>query len=441
MENQIELTEIFLTNPEWKKAWDLIHIQNVSVNLCGKAGTGKSTFLRAIAKFSKKNTVFTAPTGIAALNIRGVTLHSFFGLHFGPLMPEDPRWTKHRLNQRKTKIIKKMDLLVIDEISMVRADVLDSVDLILRKICKADLPFGGKQLLIVGDNFQLEPVVKPNEWEILKQLYKTQYYFSSKAFEKAGFEVVELKTIYRQNEKYFIDLLEKIRTASAGIYDINELNGRLVSQAEIEKSNNFGIILTTRNAVANAENLLKLAKIKSPQHDFKAKIEGKFSEANYPTDELLSLKAGAQIIMIKNDANKKWVNGTLGKVLEIFEDEVKILLENGKEVIVSRSTWEQIEYDFDPKTKKISENIVGTFIQFPLRLAWAITIHKSQGLTFNNIILNLEGGAFAAGQLYVALSRCRTFEGLSLLHNVKISDMKVHPEVMQFAGLGKYLDE
>lgn len=441
MENQTELTEIFLTNPEWKKAWDLIHINNVSVNLCGKAGTGKSTFLRAISKFSNKKVVFTAPTGIAALNIRGVTLHSFFGFHFGPLLPEDPRWLKHKLNSSKTKIINKMDLLVIDEISMVRADVFDSIDLVLRRICKKDIPFGGKQLLIVGDNFQLEPVAKPDEWQILQEYYQNPYYFSSKVFELANFDVVELKIIYRQNEQYFIKLLEKVRTASANYHDINELNTRLIGTEELIKNNQFGIILTTRNSVANAENILKLAQIKNSQHDFKAIIEGNFKIANYPADELLSLKPEAQIMMIRNDINKKWVNGTLGKVIEIFEDEIKVLLENGKEVLVSREVWEQIEYDFDAKTKKISEKIVGTFCQFPIRLAWAITIHKSQGLTFNNVILNLEGGAFAAGQLYVALSRCRTFEGLKLLYTVKSSDIRVHPEVMKFSGLSKYIEE
>lgn len=441
MDNQLELTQIFLTNPEWKKAWDLIHIQNISVNLCGKAGTGKSTFLRAIAKFSNKKTVFTAPTGIAALNIRGVTLHSFFGLHFGPLLQEDYRLQAHKLNKAKIKIIKKMDLLVIDEISMVRADIFDTIDFILRKTCNNNIPFGGKQILIVGDNFQLEPVVKSDEWEILNQYYQTPYYFSSKVFKQANIEVVELKTIYRQNEQYFINLLDKIRTSSANFYDINELNNRIVPNSEINNSENFEIILTARNAVANAENLLKLAKIKEKQYDFKAKIEGKFNEVNYPTDECLSLKKNSQIILIRNDINKKWVNGTLGKVIELFDDEISIKLENGKEVTVSRQTWEQIQYDFDPKTKKITENIIGTFVQFPIRLAWAITIHKSQGLTFNKVILNLEGGAFAAGQLYVALSRCRTYDGLKLLTAIKLSDIKVHPEVMKFAGLGKYIDE
>ncbi|NUM32159.1 MAG: AAA family ATPase [Bacteroidetes bacterium] len=439
MENQNELTQLFLTDAEWKKVWDLIHIQKLSVNLCGKAGTGKSTFLKALAKFSKKKIIFTAPTGIAALNIRGVTLHSFFGLHFGLLLPNDPRWLNHKLNARKIKIIKKMDLLVIDEISMVRADVFDSVDLILRKILKNELPFGGKQLLIVGDNFQLEPVVKPDELEKLSMLYQSPYYFSSNVFKKSNFEIIELKTVYRQTEQYYINLLDKIRTATAALHDLEELNSRLVSKNEIDE-NQFGILLSTRNAAATAENLLQLAKIKNPQFDFKAKIDGNFSASNYPTDEILSVKKDAQVIMIRNDLNKKWVNGTLGKVIEIFDDEICILLENNKEVTVSREVWEQIEYVFDPEKKTIIEKVIGTFTQFPLKLAWAITIHKSQGLTFNNVVLNLEGGAFAAGQLYVALSRCRTFEGLKLLQTVKISDIKVKPEVMCFAGLDKYIE-
>ena len=435
-----ELIPLLDADKEWRKAWELIHTHDVSVNLCGKAGTGKSTFLRAIAKYSGKKTVFTAPTGIAALNIRGVTLHSFFGLPFGPLLPEDPRMLKHAVNASKKKIIEKMDLLVIDEISMVRADMLDAIDLILRKTCKNNLPFGGKQLLLVGDNFQLEPVVKREEWDILAQYYSHPYYFGAKGFERSHFEVVELKTVYRQTDDYFISLLNKVRTGAANLTDLEELNSRVISDKPVIANDSFSIILATRVAVVAAENMVRLAWIKHPQINFKARIQGRYSPNNYPTDEILGLKPGAQIIMVKNDKNKHWVNGSLGKILEIHEDELSVLLETGKTVVVSRETWEQIEYVYDTTTKKLTENVIGSFIQFPVKLAWAITIHKSQGLTFNNVILNLEGGAFTAGQLYVALSRCRSLEGIQLVQGIKPSDMIVKREVMEFAGLGKYME-
>jgi len=435
-----DLLPLLDADNDWKKAWELIHDHQISVNLCGKAGTGKSTFLRAIAKFSKKKVVFTAPTGIAALNIRGVTLHSFFGLPFGPLLPDDPRMIKHNLNATKKKIIDKMELLVIDEISMVRADVLDAIDLILRKACKKNIPFGGKQLLLVGDNFQLEPVVKREEFEILSEYYEHPYYFGSKAFQESNCELVELKTVYRQTDDYFISLLNKVRIGAANLTDLDELNSRVVSDKPVVASEGFSIILATRVAVVAAENMVRLARITHPQVCFKAKVEGKYNPNNFPTDENLILKKDAQVIMVKNDKNRAWVNGSLGKIKEIHDDELSILLETGKTVVVSRETWEQIEYSFDNETRKLTETVVGSFVQFPVKLAWAITIHKSQGLTFNNVILNMEGGAFAAGQLYVALSRCRTLEGIQLIQTIKPSDVIVKREVLEFAGLGRYIE-
>lgn len=441
MEIHPDQIEVFDTNPEWKNAWELIHNQNSSVNLCGKAGTGKSTFLRAIGQYSSKKAIFTAPTGIAALNIRGVTLHSFFGLPFGPLLMDDPRMLRHVVSPKKKKIIEKMELLVIDEISMVRADILDAIDSILKKTCRNALPFGGKQLLLVGDNFQLEPVVRNDELAILNLHYEHAYYFASKAFYTAQCQVVELKIIYRQTDSYFISLLNKVRIGGVNVSDLDELNSRMLAATAISANDqSFSIILATRTSIVASENLLRLASLKSEQYNFKATIEGKYNNNTLPTDEILSLKVDAQIIMVRNDANKRWVNGSLGKIVDIKESVLSVLLESGKTVKVEREKWDQIEYVYDSKTGAITENVLGSFTQYPLKLAWAITIHKSQGLTFNRVILNMEGGAFAAGQLYVALSRCRTFEGLTLLHRIKPTDVIVKREALEFAGLGKYIE-
>ncbi len=441
MQTLPDVQEVIESNPEWELAWHLLHKDNISVNLTGKAGTGKSTFIRAVAKFSGKKVLFTAPTGLAALNIRGVTLHSLFGLPFGPILANDPRLLNHKLSATKRKILEKAELLVIDEVSMVRADVLDAIDFLLKRYCHSEQPFGGKQMLLVGDNFQLEPVTKKEEWELLAEAYSHPYYFASEAFKAFECECVELKTVYRQTDDYFISLLNKFRIGSANPSDLDELNSRVVGKLPVVDDEHFRIILATRTAVVASENLLKLAQLKTERHVFKAIIKDRFNQTVYPTEEMLELKVDAQVIMVRNDKTKRWVNGSLGKVKAIVDNELKVLLENGKTVKVNRETWEQIEYKYDAKTKKLEEEVVGTFTQFPVRLAWAITIHKSQGLTFNRVVLNMEGGAFAAGQLYVALSRCRTFEGLILLQAIKPSDIIVKREALEYAGLGKYIDE
>lgn len=428
------------SNPEWEHAWHVLHQTNTSVNLTGKAGTGKSTFIRALAEYSGKKILYTAPTGLAALNIRGVTLHSMFGLPFGPLLENDPRLVSHKLNARKKKILNKAELLVIDEISMVRADTLDAIDRILRLHTKNPEPFGGLQLLMVGDNYQLEPVVKKEEWELLAPYYSHPFYFAAHVFKRLSYERIELKTVYRQSDPFFITLLNKFRIGAVNPGDLDDLNTQVANRKPVWNSGDFSIILAPRVATASSENLMKLALIKAPAVTYRALVEGKFNPSSFPTDEVLDLKPGAQVIMVKNDKNKRWVNGTLGKIISLFEDELLIQLENGKTVEVTREVWEQIEYIFHAKTKTLEEEVVGTFIQFPVRLAWAITIHKSQGLTFNRVVLNMDGGAFAAGQLYVALSRCRSLEGLTLLSPIKRSDIIVHREALEYDGLGKYLE-
>lgn len=441
MQSQAELIKVFEENPEWKRAWELIHQESRSVNLAGKAGTGKSTFLRALAKFSNKKIVLTAPTGIAALNIRGVTLHSFFGLPFGPLLMNDHRLMHPKVNATKRKVLEKMDVLVIDEISMVRPDILDAIDLTMRLILRNGEPFGGKQLLLVGDNFQLEPVVKQEEWAILEEYYEHHYFFAAHAFQKLDCETIELKTIYRQTDPYFIDLLNKVRIGGINLSDLDELNSRYETRLPAHLDEPFSIILASRSITVAFENMQRLSKLPGEKKQFKALITGSYAVQNYPTDEVLQLKEGAQVIMIRNDMNKRWVNGSLGRITNISEKLLEVELETGKLVVVEPEMWEQTEYHYDSAKKEITEKITGTFKQFPLKLAWAITVHKSQGLSFNKVILNMEGGAFAAGQLYVALSRCRSLEGLTLVQKIKPTDIKVSRPVLEFSGLGKYYEE
>ncbi|MCB9252167.1 MAG: AAA family ATPase [Flavobacteriales bacterium] len=438
--DSIELNVVFEDNAEWKTAWQIIHEENRSVNLSGKAGTGKSTFIKALKKFSSKKILLTAPTGLAALNINGVTLHSLFGLPFGLMLPNDSRLKRHSLSQLKKKLLKKCDLLVIDEISMVRADVLDAIDLLLQKYCKDPMPFGGKQVVLVGDNFQLEPVVRNEERDLLYNHYESPYYFSSKVFNRINIEKIELKKVYRQTDPYFISLLNQIRVGTINEYELAELNSRQIAPESISKTSEFSIILAPKSITVSLENLIKLKAIKSREYTSEALILGRFNPSSYPTDEVLRLKEGAQIIMVKNDKNRNWVNGSLGIIKSISENNLLIKLENGKLVDVFREDWEQIEYDFDKSTQTIKENVVGTFRQFPVKLAWAITIHKSQGLTFSRVVLNLEGGTFASGQLYVALSRCRSLEGLYLTQKIEKSDIKVNTEILKYSGLGKYIE-
>ncbi|WP_022666920.1 helix-turn-helix domain-containing protein [Desulfospira joergensenii] len=407
-------------NQELNLAWEFAEHTDRHVFLTGKAGTGKTTFLHRLKKESAKQMVVTAPTGVAAINAGGVTLHSFFQLPFGPFVPgsdafENKRQRMFRFSREKIRIIRSMDLLVIDEISMVRADLLDSIDAVLRRLRAKDSPFGGVQLLMIGDLHQLSPVAKPQEWQLLRQYYETVYFFSSQALDRTRLVTVELKHIYRQSEPRFIELLNKIRDNRLDSEAAQELNQR-VKEDFIPEQGQGWITLTTHNKKADAINSDKLRAISGPEHPFEAEVSGDFPAQSFPAPESLALKSGAQVMFLRNDASpdKRFYNGKIGRITSLTDQSISILCPGDTEDIrVEPVEWENIKYTVNEENKEIEEEIIGKFRQFPLKLAWAITIHKSQGLTFDRAVIDARS-AFAPGQVYVALSRCKTLEGMVL---------------------------
>jgi ATP-dependent exoDNAse (exonuclease V) alpha subunit len=403
-------------NRELELAEEFVRHTNCHIFLTGKAGTGKTTFLHAIKSKTPKRLVVTAPTGVAAINAGGVTLHSFFQLPFGPFLPGGEVHTgQHRIRREKKNLIRSLDLLVIDEISMVRADLLDGVDSVLRRYRRSDLPFGGVQLLMIGDLHQLAPVVKQAEWQMLKEHYATPYFFSSAALGRTELIPIELKHIYRQSDPRFIELLNRVRDNRLDPEILRQLNARHIP-GFTPKAGEGIITLCTHNSGADAINAAKLEALKGRGRRFDAEAEGDFPEHAYPTAGTLEVKMGAQVMFIRNDmsADKRYFNGKIGEVTGIASDRIEVLCPGDREPItVEKSTWENIEYTVDPATAEISQKVIGTFRQYPLKLAWAITIHKSQGLTFDKAVIDAQA-AFAHGQVYVALSRCRTLEGLVL---------------------------
>jgi hypothetical protein len=419
----------FSNNPQMKLAYDFVRDSGCNVFLTGKAGTGKTTFLHHFKKESAKRLVVLAPTGVAAVNAGGVTLHSFFQLPFGPQLPSDTERPSmgsgdearasasrfQRFSREKINIIRSLDLLVIDEISMVRADLLDAVDTVLRRFRDRTKPFGGVQLLMIGDLQQLAPVVKETEWDILKPFYDSVFFFSSRALQQTGFISIELKNIYRQQDQAFIRLLNRVRDNHLDADTLKELNRRYVPGFSPSDSDGY-ITLTTHNFQAQEINVSKLNSLKGKARIFKAVINGEFPEISYPTEPELLLKVGAQVMFVKNDISplKLYYNGRIGTVTRMTEDMVYVQCPGDKESIaVGAAEWQNCRYALDDATKEIKETIIGTFTQHPLKLAWAITIHKSQGLTFEKAIIDARA-AFAHGQVYVALSRCTSLEGLVL---------------------------
>ncbi len=410
MEEQIEIT------PQFSEALELLEDTSRSVFITGKAGTGKSTLLQIFRDNTEKKVVVLAPTGVAALNVRGQTIHSFFG--FKPDITEDK--VKKITKDRNKNIYREVDTIVIDEISMVRADLLDCVDKFLRlNSGKAKEPFGGKQMVFIGDLYQLPPVVKNKEREIFKTWYDTPYFFSAHAFQDLPFEFIELEKIFRQKDEMFIEILNAIRNGMVTDELLAVLNQRYKPDY-LPREEELYIYLTTLNRLANRINEEQLARIPGATCDLTGVIEGDFDERDLPTEKVLSLKAGAQVMLLNNDPYGQWVNGSVGKVVEIEKDksgEVKTVvveLRDGNQVYVEPFTWEIFEYQYDEQSASIKTHTLGSFTQFPLRLAWAITIHKSQGKTFDRIILDISGGTFSPGQVYVALSRCTTLEGIVL---------------------------
>lgn len=421
-------------NPEIQLAEEFVRHTNSHIFLTGKAGTGKTTFLHNIQKQIHKRTVVTAPTGVAAINAGGVTLHSFFQLPFGPFLPGSNGHTgRYRFSKEKKNIITSLDLLVIDEISMVRADLLDGVDSVLRRYRRNDEPFGGVQLLMIGDLLQLAPVAKEAEWHLLREHYDTPFFFSSIALGRTEMVPIELKHIYRQSDNRFIDLLNRVRANKLDDAALKHLNARYIPDFAPREEEGY-ITLCTHNHNADTINRSKLKSLPGQMYRFENELDGIFPEHAYPTPATLELKQGAQVMFVRNDpsAEKKYFNGKIGKITRISSKTVEVTCpEDDAPIEVEKAAWDNIEYTADPETAEISQKVIGTFKQYPLKCAWAITIHKSQGLTFDKAIIDAQA-AFANGQVYVALSRCRTFEGMVLCTRIPPSAVKSDRTVHRF---------
>ena len=438
----IKSAQIDTDNAEFQNVLKLVQYTRQSVFLTGKAGTGKSTFLKYICQTTKKKHIVLAPTGIAAINAGGSTLHSFFKLPFHPLLPDDPNFSLSGNKLQKTlrysadhrKLIKNIELVIIDEVSMVRADIIDFIDKILRYYSQnMREPFGGKQLLLVGDIYQLEPVIKSDEREIINRFYPNPYFFSAHVFREMELVSIELKKVYRQSDPVFISILDHIRTNTAKAADLQLLNTRY-NLPEPKQTKEMFITLATRRDTVDYINERKLVELPGESITLYGEIHGEFPESSLPTLMELTIKIGAQIIFIKNDPEKQWVNGTIGTVSGMDSDGILyVTTEEGKEVDVHAESWSNLRYHYNEKEKKIEEEVLGTFTQYPIRLAWAITIHKSQGLTFQNVVIDFTGGTFAGGQAYVALSRCTSLDGIRLKKEITRGDIFIRPEILSFA--------
>ena len=399
----------------------IVEKTDMSLFLTGKAGTGKTTFLREVVRYTKKKCIVLAPTGIAAVNAGAMTIHSFFQFGLGPFVQGviEPK-SDFRINKSKLELIRHLQLLIIDEVSMVRADLMDHIDVELRRIRRNSKPFGGVQLLMIGDLQQLPPIAHGGEDELLRQYYKTLYFFSSAALKSMKYSCIELKNVYRQTDGHFIDILNHARDCTLTSQDISDLNARYVPGFSPKPEDGY-IRLMTHNRQVDYVNETEMEKLDSKPYTFVAAVTGTFPEESYPTADSLTLKKGAQVMFIKNDPERRFINGTLGEVKSIDKNSIAVrLAESGTVIDVEPMEWQNIRYQFDEESKEISAKQIGRFKQYPLKAAWAITVHKSQGLTFDKAIIDVHA-AFSPGQAYVALSRCRTLDGLVLSSPVSAS--------------------
>ena len=418
------LPDDFVLSEEFESIVEQLENTKDHFYITGKAGSGKSTLLAYFRSVTQKNTAVLAPTGVAAIRVKGQTIHSFFG--FPPKVIQ----TRHIKKVRQIELLQNLETLIIDEISMVRADVFDAIDYSLRvHRKKLTQPFGGVQVIVFGDLFQLPPVVNMDESSLLERIYPNgQFFFHSNIFQDAQFKTLELQSIYRQTDDHFIYLLNAVRDGSITNSQIDNLNDSLVDNFEMDEGK---IILTTTNARASGINQNYLKQLSSEEFSYQAQATGQFYKELFPTDEVLKLKKGAQVIMIKNDPEKRWVNGSIGTIHDIAEKKIKVKI-NHKIYEVKKEKWDRIQYSYDDDQQEVLENVTGSFKQYPMRLAWAITIHKSQGQTFEKVIIDMSQGSFAPGQLYVALSRCISLEGIELLRPLKKSDVIVNKQLIGF---------
>ncbi len=419
-------SDIFTLNREQKKLFELIENKKSHIFVTGRAGTGKSYLLQYLKISSSKKMVVVAPTGVAALSIDGQTIHSLF--LFPPEFLSEEKLQKDPLSKKAIALLRKVEAVVIDEISMVRADLMDAIDYRLREARGNQLPFGGAQIIMFGDPFQLAPVV--NDAELHRYFahnYGGQYFFNASVWGKTGVEIYELTEVLRQNDAEFKENLEKIRQGEVSEALLQKLNGRAIDRLPQD-----GVLtLATTNAIVGRINGMRLDRLKGKMFVYRAEVDGKISKSEFPTEERLELKEGAQVMFVKNDRERRWMNGNLGIVNSLTDEVIEVEVD-GVSHVVTKEKWHKIKYYYNRKERKIEEEVVGTFIQYPLRLAWAVTIHKSQGQTYDSVIVDMGGGAFAHGQTYVALSRCRRMETLYLKKEIRHGDVLVDPLVKEF---------
>lgn len=425
------------SNREMCYAYDLISKTNKSFFLTGRAGTGKTTFLKNVQESVSKNFIVLAPSGVAAIHAGGQTIHSFFGLDLGV---QGPR-SYGSMNSDKIALVQNVDTIIIDEVSMVRCDIMDAVDRMLRHCRHSCLPFGGVQMVLVGDIFQLPPVVTQEDFKTLRRIYDSDYMFFYKArcVENNPLPKIEFQKIYRQNDLRFIEILDHFRMGRVGLNDLEEINSHVASDDSEEDSSEMRITLTTFRKDAKIINDTRLMEIDKEEFSFDAIYDGKAERLRDVVEDNLILKEGAQVMFLRNDDLGRWANGTIAKVSFVDENSISVILDNGSEEVVCRETWEAYEYEYDEKAKVCTKKVVGQVTQFPLRLAWAITIHKSQSLTFDKIAIDFGRGAFSCGQAYVALSRCRSLDGLRLVRRIGLNSVKVSHDALVFAST--YNDE